>query len=68
MITRRKKKVEHKGVTVEVSFQCGNLNYSVQNGSDASNSSDLHEALGNANVAPRKTNFLIRGVKQVLGL
>lgn len=68
MAKKRTKKVTHKGVTVEISFQCGELNYDVKNGAESAKANDLHEALGTARVEQRTTNFLIRGVKQSLGL
>ncbi len=62
------KTVERDGIKIEISFQCGEMNYDIKNGAQRAKSNDLHQALSSAQVPQRKTNFLIRGVKQTLGL
>lgn len=64
----RTKQVKHKNIEVELSFQSGQVIYKVVNGPHRAWSDNLHEALGKAKVEGRKTNHLIRGVKQELGL
>lgn len=52
-----KRQVKNDGVTVDISFQVGQIHFEVTNGECKSHTTDLHEALGEAKVVRGKTNF-----------
>lgn len=62
------KTVESQGVNVAISFQSSALYYDVTNQDKKHSSDNLQDSLRMAEVPPQKVNFIVRGVKKVLGL
>ena len=67
MSDNRSKTVKKGNTQLDVTFADGQIHYDVNNGDSRGQSTDLYEALGSANVKPKRVGFFSKAVKKLLG-